>query len=112
MIRRSILGLTGYGVMGSEPNDFFTTPLGRVYLANSFMQSIESSGDVSGAYYAFRTTVWEVIEVSPDPTRYIPVWNIIELYARADLLEFIHTGNMEALRRLKYRLNEAEQLLR
>ncbi|QIP13788.1 hypothetical protein G8759_14785 [Spirosoma aureum] len=74
--------------MSCGSNNLSTSPLGRVYLANARMQDVEPTGDVSGVYYAFRLTVWEMIEVAPDPNSYVLAWNLIELYAKADLLEF------------------------
>lgn len=83
----------------------------QVYLTNSILQATEPTGDVSGAYAAFRTAVWEVIEMTQDPNSYMLAWKLIDQFAKADLLEFELTRSLEALNRLKAKAKETEQLL-
>ena len=82
-----------------------------MYSANFFVKGVEPDGDVSGVYYTFQAALWGTIEVANDLNSYIPAWNIVELYAWVDLLEFEQSKGLEALARLKYTINEAEQLM-
>ncbi|WP_460974123.1 hypothetical protein [Spirosoma migulaei] len=61
-------------------------------------------------YTEFRELLWNIIEISPDPAPYTHAWNLINLYAKVDLLDF-QQGNIGALARMQAKVKEAIQLL-
>jgi hypothetical protein len=77
--------------------------IGQLTPASARLQAIEQFNE-------FRELLWAVIEMALDPAPYTLAWNLINLHARVDLLEF-ERGNNEALVRLQEKVKEAIQLL-
>ncbi|MVM40388.1 hypothetical protein GO730_26575 [Spirosoma sp. HMF3257] len=69
-----------------------------------------STDEVAYQFTEFLELLWNVIEVAPDPAPYTPAWNMINLYAKVDLLVF-QQGNDAALIRMQEKVREAIELL-
>lgn len=65
-----------------------------------------SAEKVSQQFTAFKELLWDVIELSPDPFPFTSSWNMINLFAKADLLDF-EQGNPNALFKIQNKVQEA-----
>lgn len=89
------------------------SPIAKLMLAGDTLQQLtvdSEAGLITDQFAEFRELLWNVIEVSPDPAPYTHAWNMINLYAKVDLLDF-EQGNRGALARMQEKVKEAIQLL-
>ncbi|MVM40376.1 hypothetical protein GO730_26495 [Spirosoma sp. HMF3257] len=54
--------------------------------------------------------LWQLIVVAPDSAPYAPAWNLTNIHAKIDLLDF-ERGNLAALARVQEKVREAIQML-
>lgn len=87
------------------------TPYAQLVLAASSFQELIGESEVSEQFAGFRELLWQFIEVSNDPNSHVIAWNMIDSFAKADLVEYQVTGNTDALDRLKYKVNHCLEFI-
>ncbi|GAB3788525.1 hypothetical protein GCM10028818_55250 [Spirosoma horti] len=91
----------------NAPRD--SSPYAKLMMAEEkFLQLTPdcSAENVSQQLAEFKELLWDVIEGSPDPFPFTNSWNMINLYAKADLLDF-ESGNTDALPKIQNKVQEA-----
>lgn len=85
------------------------SPLAKLMLAEDrLVQLTTDSGieKITRQFDEFRELLWDVIEGSADPSPFTQAWNMINLYAKVDLLDF-EQGNTSALFSMQEKVQEA-----
>ncbi|QDK80859.1 hypothetical protein EXU85_20490 [Spirosoma sp. KCTC 42546] len=89
------------------------SPIAKLMLAEDKLLRLTPEAETEAVvqrYTEFRELLWNVVESSPDPAPFTQAWNMINLYAKVDLLDF-EQGNSGALARMQAKVKEAIQLL-
>lgn len=89
------------------------SPIAKLMLAeDKLIRLTPGSGAevITQQFEEFRELLWNVIELSADPAPYTLAWNMINLHAQVDLLDF-EQGNDGALARVQEKVRQAMELL-
>ncbi|MVM42269.1 hypothetical protein GO730_38885 [Spirosoma sp. HMF3257] len=96
-----------------NPHPSANSLFAELMLAKSrFVALTTESGkeQIADLFTQFRELLWQLIVIAPDSSPYSFAWNLINIHAKIDLLEF-QQGNQLALARIQEKVNEAVQRL-
>ncbi|MVM36437.1 hypothetical protein GO730_00245 [Spirosoma sp. HMF3257] len=96
-----------------NPQPPANSPLGELMLAESrFVALTAESGkqQITDEFTQLRELLWQLIVVAPDSAPYAQSWNLINIHAKIDLMDF-EQGNQAALSKVQEKVKGAVQML-